>query len=122
MAWAAHGRGIDDAAGLPGALTMADVAGALDVLLDASLEPIVEMVLVRDGDAVEAHASDGRVRFRADGRVVETDGRNPLGDQSTDRFAGLANELDALQPGRGANSYPFAYEQVAQLFDHPAAP
>ena len=101
---------------------MADVAAALDVLLDASLEPIVEMVLVRDGEAVEAHAVDGRVRFDGDGRVLETSGRDPLGDQSTDRFAGLANELDALQPERRSNSYPFAYEQVAQLFDHPAAP
>ena len=101
---------------------MTDVAGALDVLLDPSLEPIVEMVLVRDGDAVEAHAVDGRVRLDADGRVVETRGRNPLGDQSTDRFAGLASELDSLQPARASNSYPFAYEMVAQLFDHPAAP
>jgi len=101
---------------------VADVASALDVLLDASLEPIVEMVLVRDGDALEAHAVDGRVRFDGRGRVIETQGRNPLDDQSTDRFAGLANELDALQPERTSNSYPFAYEQVAQLFDHPAAP
>ena len=101
---------------------MPDIAGALDVLLDSALEPIVEMVLVRDGNAVEAHAVDGRVRFDASGRVFETSGRNPLGDQSTDRFSGLASELESLQPGRATNSYPFAYEQVAQLFDHPAAP
>ena len=101
---------------------MADVSGALDVLLDSALEPIVEMVLVRDGDAVEAHAVDGRVRFDGSGRVLETSGRNPLSDQSIDRFSGLANELGSLQPGRATNSYPFAYEQVAQLFDHPAAP
>ena len=101
---------------------MADVAAALEVLLDSSLEPIVEVVLVGDGEAVEAHAVDGHVRFDASGKVLEIGGRNPLGDQSTDRFAGLANELDALRPARAANSYPFAYEQVAQLFDHPAAP
>ena len=101
---------------------MADIAAALDVLLDSALEPIVEMVLVRDDDAVEAHAVDGRVRVDSSGKVVETRGRNPLGDQSTDRFAGLVNELDALQPARASNSYPFAYEQVTQLFDHPAAP
>ncbi len=101
---------------------VADVGSALDALLDPALEPIVEMVLVRDGDAVEAHAVDGRVRFSADGRVHDADGRNPLGDQSTDRFAGLANEVSSLQPGRAVNSYPFAYEQAAQVFDHPSAP
>ena len=99
-----------------------DVSDAVEVLLDPSLEAIVEMVLVRDGDAIEAHAVDGRVRFRADGSVQETSGRNPLGDQATDRFAGLANELESLQPSRVTNSYPFAYEQAAQIFDHPAAP
>ena len=101
---------------------MTDIAAALDVLLDDALEPIVEMVLVRDGDAIEAHAVDGRVRFDGVGTVLETSGRNPLADQSTDRFAGLPNELGALQPGRTANSYPFGYEQAAQIFDHPAAP
>ena len=100
---------------------MSDVRDALDVLLHPSLEPIVELVLVRDGDAIEAHAVDGRARFR-DGEVLETDGRNPLGDQSTDRFAGLEKELGSLQPPRVRNSYPHAYEQAAQLFDHPAAP
>jgi len=99
-----------------------DVSGALDALLDPSLEPIVEMVIVRDGDAIEVHAVDGRVRFRADGSVESTSGRNPLGEQATDRFAGLASELESLQPTRVSNSYPFAYEQAAQIFDHPAAP
>jgi hypothetical protein len=98
-----------------------DVAGALDVLLDPALEPIVEMVLVRDGHAIEAHAVDGRVRFDG-GRVFEVHDRNPLADQATDRFAGLDVEVAALQPDRTANSYPFAYEQAAQVFDHPAAP
>jgi hypothetical protein len=101
---------------------MPDVAAALEVLLDSSLEPIVEMVLLRDGDAVEAHAVDGRVRIDRAGTVLETSGRNPLGDQSTDRFAGLHSELDARQPHRAVNSYPFAYEQAVQVFDHPAAP
>src|SRR5689334_13852024 len=101
---------------------MSDVRAALDVLLHPSLEPIVEMVIVRDGDAIEAHAIDGRVRFHRDGTVLETDGRNPLGDQATDRFAGLSDELGSLQPTRATNSYPYAYEQAAQVFDHPAAP
>jgi phosphonoacetate hydrolase len=99
-----------------------EVRDALDVLLHPSLEPIVEMVLVRDGDAYEAHAVDGRVRFDRTGEVLDSSGRNPLADQSTDRFAGLHNETASLQPSRVANSYPFAYEQVVQVFDHPAAP
>lgn len=101
---------------------MTDVRAALDVLLHPSLEPIVELVLVRDGDAIEAHAIDGRVRFDRDGIVLEADGRNPLGDQATDRFVGLPSEVGSLQPERTVNSYPFAYEQAAQVFDHPAAP
>ena len=99
-----------------------DVGDALRVLLDPALEPIVEVVLVRDGDALEAHAADGSVRFDRDGAVLSEQGRNPLADQATDRFAGLANECASLQPDRSANSYPFAYEQAAQLFDHPCAP
>jgi predicted AlkP superfamily pyrophosphatase or phosphodiesterase len=99
-----------------------DVSAALEVLLDSSLEPIVEVVLVRDGDAVEAHAVDGYVRFDHDGTVLEERGRNPLQDQATDRFAGLASEQAARPPDRKVNSYPFAYEQGAQLFDHPCAP
>ena len=99
-----------------------DVRAALDVLLDPTLAPIVEMVLVRGDDAIEAHAVDGSVRFDREGRVLESHGRNPLGVQATDRFAGLANELDSLQPDRASNSYPFAYDQASQIFDHPAAP
>ncbi|MEY2446979.1 MAG: phosphonoacetate hydrolase [Acidimicrobiaceae bacterium] len=101
---------------------MGDVRAALDVLLQPSLEPIVEMILLRDGDAVEAHAIDGHVRFDRAGNVLSSAGRNPLGDQATDRFSGLSKELAALQPSRTANSYPFAYEQAVQVFDHPAAP
>ena len=67
-------------------------------------------------------AADGRVRFAKDGTVERVEGRNPLADQATDRFAPLPDELGVRYPDRTTNSYPFAYEQVAQLFDHPAAP
>jgi hypothetical protein len=95
---------------------------ALEVLLDPALEPIVELVLRRDGDAVSAHAVDGSSRFTAAGEVLAVDGRDPLGDQATDRFAGLSAELAARHPRRERNAYPYAYEQAAQVFDHPAAP
>ena len=103
---------------------------ALDVLLSAELEPIVEMVLRSTGtDEYEALAPDGSVRFRRkdDGNgwafVVEAiEGRNPLGDQAPDRFAGVDVERANLYPKRTANSYPNGYETVAQVFDSPFAP
>ena len=83
----------------------------LEVLLDDDLEPIVEMVLTRDDGSYEARAADGRVRFRRhdDGHgwrfdVEAVDGRNPLGDQAVDRFAGVdaepAEPLPAAHPQR----------------------
>ena len=113
----------------PGRERAASAEAALDVLTDASLAPIVEMVLtVRDG-AYEAHSADGRVRFarRLAGtgfsyKVLETKGRNPLEDQATDRFAGAEAESAGRFPTRAENAYPHAYEQVAQFFEAPMAP
>ena len=102
---------------------------AVEALLDPVLEPIVEMVITADDQGYEARAVDGRVRFSRtdDGTgwsftedLVE--GRNPLGDQATDRFSPLADERKAPYPDRTQTSYPFAYEMAAQVFDHPAAP
>ncbi|MET0421055.1 MAG: alkaline phosphatase family protein [Acidimicrobiia bacterium] len=99
---------------------------ALAVLLDPALAPIVDMVMWSpEPDRYEVAATDGSVRFsRVDGRftVTSVEGDDPIADQSTDRLAGLAAELADPHPDRRANSYPFAYEQVAQLFDHPGAP
>jgi hypothetical protein len=99
---------------------------ALALLTDSSLEPIVDMVLLARDGAYEARAHDGTVRFRRDGsggfEVLATEGASPLADQATDRFTPLAHELAHRNPHRRENAYPFAYEQVAQLFDHPAAP
>jgi hypothetical protein len=99
---------------------------ALTVLLDPALAPIVDMVLWSPApDRYEAASAQGRVRFeRRDGgfSVLGVEGADPLADQSPDRLAGLPAELADPHPSRSANAYPFAYEQVAQLFDHPAAP
>jgi phosphonoacetate hydrolase len=102
---------------------------ALDVLLDRQLAPIVDMVTRRTGpDAYEAASADGRVEFR---RVADTTGgyvrtggtgNDPVADQSPDRLVGLTAELADPHPGRDTNSYPFAYDHIAQLFDHPASP
>src|SRR2546423_12787720 len=69
---------------------------ALEVLLDPSLEPIVDMVLTcRDG-AYEALSADGRVRFTSDSGIVtilDEEGVNPVGNQAPDAFSPLQAEL-----------------------------
>lgn len=103
---------------------------ALDVLCGDELEPIVEVVLRATGEhRYEARSHDGRVAFRreAEGNgwrfeVDAVDGRNPLADQAIDRFAPLEAERASMYPSRLENSYPFAYEQAAQLFDHASPP
>ena len=119
------------AGGAVGFAVMSDVVErALGVLLSADLEPIVDMVLRATGpDSYEAMAHDGRVTFarRSDGNdwtfaLTALEGRNPLGDQATDRFAGLDAEAAGRFPTRTTNSYPNGYEQVAQLYDSPDAP
>jgi Uncharacterized proteins of the AP superfamily len=99
--------------------------GVLDVLLDSSLEPIVDMVLTRRDGAYEALSAQGRVRFTSDSglvSVLEEQGANPIANQATDTFSPLDAELAHKHPHRSDNSYPNAYEQIVQLFDSPAAP
>ncbi|HEX6421689.1 MAG TPA: hypothetical protein VFZ77_24515 [Acidimicrobiales bacterium] len=105
------------------------VERAAGALLDSELEPIVDLVVTTDEEGYDVRAVDGRVQFRrepdgAGWRFVEAavEGRNPLGDTATDRFPTLADELAARWPSRREQSYPHAYEHIAQLFDHPAAP
>lgn len=106
----------------------ADADRALEVLLDGALDPIVDMVLVSRDGAYEALSHDGRVVFRRTGpgldgyETVIAEGTDPLADQSTAKFAPLDAELGSLHPHRGENAYPFAYDTIAQLFDHRAAP
>jgi len=99
-------------------------------LLDPSMAHIVEMVLRPVGeDLYEAAAVDGRVRFRRHDEgtgwrfeIESVKGRNPLADQDVTRFSPLTEERANAHPDRGANAYPYGYEQVAQLFDAEAAP
>lgn len=103
---------------------------ALKVLSSPELEPIVEIVLFStETGTYEARAVDGAVCFHRrpskNGWTFETEsveGRNPLELQDPSRFAPLAAETRARYPDRTVNSYPFAFEQVAQVFDHPCAP
>ena len=106
---------------------MSDLDRALDVLLDAQLAPIVDMVARHTGhDRYEVASADGAVTFRRTGpgpdgyqRDVVT-GADPLADQSSDRLVGLEAERADPHPPRATNSYPYAFDHVAQLFDHPA--
>lgn len=103
----------------------AEAERALGILTDAALDPIVDMVLLARDGHYEARTHEGSVRFRrgdGDYEVVEVVGRDPFADQSTDKFTPLAVEQEHRHPTRGENAYPHAYDQVAQLFDHPAAP
>ena len=99
---------------------------ALTVLTDVSLDRVVDMVLSASDGLYEARSRDGAVRFRQDGggeiEVVTVEGRDPLADQATDKFSPLTVERAHPHPDRGENAYPHAFEQVVQLFDHPAAP
>jgi phosphonoacetate hydrolase len=105
------------------------VGQVVDTLLDPELESIVEFVVTTDDEGYNVQAVDGRVRFTrtADGtgwRFTETEveGRNPLGDTATDRFAPLETERQNRWPTRTQQSYPHSHEHIAQLFDHPSAP
>ena len=99
-------------------------------LVDDAYDNQVEMVLSTAGtDVYRAAAIDGSVTFARrvkDGaysyETTATTGRNPLADQSTDRFIGHDDERDARFPSRTANSYPHAYDSIAQFFDAPFAP
>ena len=103
-----------------------EAEAALDVLLDAGLDPIVDMVCTARDGAYEALTHDGRVTFRRhdDGTFerISVEGRDPLADQSTAKFTPLAEERAHPFPRRSENAYPHAFEQIAQLFDAPAAP
>jgi phosphonoacetate hydrolase len=99
-------------------------------LCDPSLSDRVEMVLSAPGpDTYRAASATGSVEFvrRADRGDVTyertaTSGSDPLADQSTDRFLGLAAEAGALLPAQHENSYPHAFDSVAQFFDAPHSP
>src|SRR5258707_1295899 len=113
-----------------------DMDRALDVLLDARLAPIVDMVARRIEGSVEGSVDDtyevasaeGAVTFRRTGPGPDgyertgVTGADPLAEQSPDRLVGLDAERADPHPPRGTNSYPYAFDHVAQLFDHPAAP
>jgi phosphonoacetate hydrolase len=121
----------------------------LALLADPEVAEQMDLVLTwraGEGDepgAYEAWSARGLVRFRRvlgrDGRigfeVIEVVGENPLANQDPHALRTLAEEqaaaaasgFSAADSARrfvapAQQSYPFAYERVAQLFDSPNAP
>ncbi len=119
------------------------------LLRDPEVAEQMDLVLTwraGEGDAPGAYeiwSARGLVRFervllddgRLDYRVLEVIGENPVANQAPDALrtlaeeqaAALASGFSAEDPARrfvapAQQSYPFAYERVAQLFDSPNAP
>jgi predicted AlkP superfamily pyrophosphatase or phosphodiesterase len=113
------------------------------MLTDATAGPQTDMVMTYRDGAYEVWAARGMIRFQrfyaANGgyeyRVIEQIGDNPVADQDPNAIATIEEELAAskasgfpgIEPNTAYvepehNSYPYAYERIAQLFDSPNAP
>jgi hypothetical protein len=114
------------------------------LLTDATAGPQTDLVITCREDAYEVWATRGMIRFQrfyaADGhgyeyRVIEQIGEDPVANQDRKALATIDDELVASKasgfPGVDPNTayvepehntYPFAYERIAQLFDSPNAP
>lgn len=114
------------------------------LLTDAKAGPETDLVITYRDGAYEVWAKRGMIRFQrfyaADGRgydyrVIEQIGENPIANQDRKALATIEEELAASKASGFAgdeanrayvepehNTYPFAYERIAQLFDSPNAP
>jgi predicted AlkP superfamily pyrophosphatase or phosphodiesterase len=107
---------------------------AIELLKEALIGPdmaeLVEMTVHSPAPGeFRATAVDGSVTFRRRAiartwtyEVLEVSGRNPLADQTSDRFVGHLAERDAVFPTRVQNSYPHAFDSIAQFFDSDVSP
>lgn len=109
---------------------------ALEVLLSPALEPIVDLVAWSSApDDYEVASARGHLRFSRRGIGSSGGGRrsyhyertaltgaDPVAIQEASHLGSLAEELEAPHPDRRSNSYPHAFDHLAQLFDHPSAP
>lgn len=121
---------------------------AIELLLtDPAASPGVDLVITwrqdDEGGAYEVWSRRGLLRFRRllgetgelEFEVLEVIGQNPVADQREGALRTLAQECSAAErsgfeaenPKRRfiapeEQSYPFAYERIAQLFDSPNAP
>lgn len=106
---------------------------ALRVLLDESLARIVDQVAWRvEPECYDVASAFGRVRFRRVGgqplrspvayAIEEIVGASPVANQDPSHLGTLAAERATPHPSRDDNAYPFAFDHLAQIFDHPSAP
>lgn len=90
----------------------------------------VEMTMRQIGeDAYRVSTSDGTVTFRRTTdrschrfEVVSTVGKDPLHRTDPAHLSGLDEERRSGPPSRHDNSYPHAFESIAQFFDSDHAP
>jgi len=113
------------------------------LLTDPVVGPQIDLLLTWRPTGYEAWAERGMVRFQRfvdDGgrlhfQVAEVLGENPVAQQDPlalntvdlESAAASASGFDSTDPARRfigpeQQSYPFAYERIAQLFDSPNAP
>jgi phosphonoacetate hydrolase len=109
---------------------------AIEVLVGAELDPIVDAVAWREGpQRYEVASSGGHARFtrvpqgstptgstRWGYDVEVLSGTNPIERQDPSFLVGLDAERGSPHPVREDNSYPYGYDHLAQVFDHRDAP
>lgn len=109
---------------------------ALEVLLSGELSPIVDLVAWSPApDEYEVATASGHLAFTRHHDGVDDDGVErlrftsrtiagtaPLARQDPTHFGTLADERASLHPSAQDNSYPHAFEHIAQVFDHVSAP
>jgi len=108
----------------------AEVDALEAALVGPSMADRVEMVLRPLGrDRYRARSALGSVEFerteldgRYDYRVVHVEGRNPLERQDTNTLLGVSHEPSTPPPTVLDNSFPHAFDSIAQFFDSEHAP
>lgn len=109
---------------------------ALEVLLSASLEPIVDLVAWSpEPGHFEVASAEGHMTFERTTstarpgeqgtggyEVTSVTGNDPIAVTDPSHLASLDAQMETPHPKRGANSYPHAHDHLAQVFDHPSAP
>ncbi len=111
-------------------LDKAALNNSLGILTSDKLSHLVELVAWNpEPNLFIVQSQDGSVAFRRgmdgdkiDFSIESLDGRNPIGVQAVDHFSPLKAELENKFPNRQINSYPYAFEHISQVFDHPCAP
>ncbi|NNN21414.1 MAG: hypothetical protein HKL80_05350, partial [Acidimicrobiales bacterium] len=107
---------------------------AAQVLVEDSLSEVVDLVAFSPRENYfEVHSNEGSVTFRRVAKtssdesdeqfeVVEETGLNPLLNQDPTSFCSIEDQRNGGYLKRNENSYPYAFEHLAQIWDHKCAP